>query len=212
MKSVPARIAITAFLFLFSVVFAADIQLPPPQKTGGTPLFEAIDQRASAKQADFPSGEISNEALSTILWAASGHNRDGKLWTVPMAMGNPPYCKIYVTSKDGVFLYNWETHSLKEISKDPVHGTIPMQQFAKSAPMNLYIVADSAELERLKSPFGDEFGLVLAGAMSQNIYLACDAVGVGARLVYSIRRNEATAALRLDAGDTPYFAIIMGKK
>lgn len=212
MKSVPVLIAITAFLFLFSAAFSADIQLPPPQKTGGTPLLEAIDQRASAKQADFPAGEISNEDLSTILWAASGHNRDGKLWTVPMAMGNPPYCKIYVSSKDGVYLYNWVTHSLKEISKDPVHENIPMQQFAKSAPMNLYIVADGPELERLKSPFGDEFGLVLAGAMSQNIYLACDAVGVGARLVYSIRRNEAATALRLDDGDIPYFAIIMGKK
>lgn len=212
MKPATAFVATVLSLSLFSGVFAADIKLSAPKKTGGMPLFEAIDQRSSARQGDFPSGAISNDALSTILWAASGHNRDGRLWTVPMAMGNPPYCKIYVTSKDGVHLYDWKTHSLKEVSGDNVQENIPMQQFAKSAPMNLYVVSDGPELAGMKSPFGDEFGLVLAGAMSQNIYLACQDLGVGARLVYSIRREEASKALKLNAGDIPYFAIILGKK
>lgn len=185
--------------------------MPPPQKTGGAPLFEAIDQRASAKQAGFPSGEISRQDLSTILWAASGLNRDGKLWTVPMAMGRPPYCKIYVTDAAGVYLYNWKNHSLEEIGSASAHADLPMQDFAKKAPMNLYIVVDGAEMAQMDSPFTNEFGPVLAGAMSQNIYLACQGVDVGARLVYSIKRTEATKYFKLAAGDTPLFAIIMGK-
>lgn len=209
-------LALFAITFLSACLFvqasAADIQLPKPQKTGGKPMFEVIDQRSSARGSDFPSEKIPEETLSTILWAASGHNRDGRLWTVPMAMGKPPYCKIYLTSTDGVYLYHWKNHSLELVSDENIHADIPMQKFAKDAPLNLYIVADGKMLNDMNSPFGDEFGLVLAGAMSQNIYLACQGLDVGARLIYSIQREEAFKKLRLSPGDKPYFAIVLGKK
>lgn len=193
------------------VAAAAEVKLPAPQKTGGMPLFEAIDKRASAPQSPFPSGTLSEQDWSTILWAASGHNRNGRLWTVPMAMGYPPYCKVYITRADGVFLYNWKNHSLEQVNGDNVHASIPMQEFAKKSPAALYVVVDGRQIAALKSPFGDEFGPVLAGAMSQNVYLACLGVDVGARLIYSIKREEASKLLKLADGDTPLFAIVLGK-
>lgn len=203
-------------LFVAALVFgaiaaAADTKLPPPQKTGGPALFEAIDKRSSPGQNNFPSGVLSQQDLSTILWAASGHNRDGAKWSVPMAMGRAPYCKIYLTTTEGVYLYNWKNHSLETVSTDNVHADIPIQGFAQKSPMNLYIVADGAEIAAMNNPHGEEFCAVLAGAMSQNIYLAGQGVDVGARVVYSIKREEATKKLKLGKGDKALFVIVMGK-
>jgi Nitroreductase len=199
-------------------VFAASLQagevikLPAPQKTGGVDVLKAIDMRASASGAEFPKGKLSRQDLSTLLWAASGLNRDGnEKWTVPMAMGRPPYTKVYVTDKEGVYLYDWQNHALVVVSTDTkAHGSIPMQGFGKTASTNIYMVPDMAQLS--ESSNGEEWGALLAGAMSQNIYLAAEAVGVGARLVYSIERERAGEAFGLKDGETALFAIILGKK
>lgn len=191
---------------------AADIKLPQPQKKGGPSLFEAMDRRNSPGQREFPTGDLTNEDLSTILWAASGNNRDSNKWTVPMAMGRPPYCRIYLTAKSGVYLYDWKKHSLNQIDAKDVRTEIPLQQFAKDAPAALYIVSDGKALEALNEPLTSEGGAVLAGAMSQNIYLACEGVGVGARLIYSIKRDVSSKAFKLPAQDKVLFAILLGKK
>lgn len=194
-----------------TTVDAADIKLPAPQKTGGTPVLEAIDKRGSGAGNSFPTGAISREELSTILWAASGHNRDGRLWTVPMGMGRPPYCKIYVAMDEGVFLYNWRDHSLTGVSAENVKAALPMQDFVKKAPVSLYFVTDAAEIGNVNNPAAPEWGPLLAGNMTQNIFLAGQTLGVGARIVYSINRDETKKRLQLADGDTPLFVMPMGK-
>ncbi|MCD7897156.1 MAG: nitroreductase family protein [Planctomycetaceae bacterium] len=191
--------------------FAGDINLPAPQKSGGPDLLTAIDQRQSAGGTAFPSGALTNDDLSTLLWAASGKNRDGAKWTVPMAMGRPPYCKIFVTNERGVYLYEWSSHTLKHISEAKVHSLIPQQNFAKNVPCNMYVVVDGQALSEFQGPRAAEFGPLLAGMMAQNVYLASQAVGVGARLIYSIDRDQAAKHLQLPAGDTALFAICLGK-
>ncbi len=199
-------------VFMVSCQAGETIKLPAPQKRGGNDVLTAIDLRASAGAGDFtPGKELSREELSTLLWAASGLNRDGKKWTVPMGMGRPPYTKIYVTDRTGVYLYDWKNHALVTINSDGgAHGAIPSQGFAKTASVNMYMVPDAAQLA--DNAFGEEWGVLLAGAMSQNVYLAAGALDVGARLVYSIDRDLAKSALGLDAGETALFAMVLGKK
>lgn len=208
-----ALFLLTVFIASPAIALAGDISLPAPQKDGGMPLFAALDARGSAGQRDFPSKRLDWNDFSTILWAASGHNRDGGKWTVPMGMGRPPYCKIYLTLDEGVFLYDWRDNSLKQVSDENVKTAIPMQPFAKNAPAALYVVADGAELAGINNPaWADEFGLVLAGAMSQNVYLACEGIGVGTRVVYSIDRALAAKLFKLDPRDKPLFVMPLGKK
>ena len=85
-------LSLTAALLLAaaSAATAANIVLPEPDKTGGPSVMEAIANRASAEQRDFSKEELSLKELSTILWAATGKNREPKGWTVPMAMGASP--------------------------------------------------------------------------------------------------------------------------
>lgn len=192
---------------------AGEIKLPEPKKAGGMPLFEAIDSRGSFGQGDIPTGQLTREDLATILWAATGTNRDGAKWTVPMAMGRPPYSKVYVLDDTGSYLYNWKNHSLIELGKTNVKPDIASQGFAKTIPAILIIATDATEIAKFgNNPFGDEFAVVLAGAMSQNIYLASEGVGVAARVVYSIERDKAASLLRLNKGDRPLFAVLLGKR
>lgn len=206
-----------ALLFLLLAVTAAEafaaeeIVLPAPQKTGGPALFAAIDNRSSAPQSTFPTNPVPMEDLSTILWAASGHNRDGVKWTVPMALGRPPYCKIYVSMPEGAFLYDWEGHKLIRVGTENVTPDLVSQRFAKAAPTTLYVMGDGEELATMSYPISTECGILLAGAMSQNVYLACEGLGVGARLVYSMDRELTKEKFRLAPLDQPFFAILMGK-
>ena len=212
MRTLYCYVTVLVFSLSVAAANAADIKLPPPQKKGGPALFDSMDRRSSPGQREFPVGDLANEDLSTILWAATGNNRDSNKWTVPMAMGRPPYCRIYLTTKSGVYLYDWKKHSLDQIDTKDMRTEIPLQQFAKEVPAALYIVTDGKALEALNDPLTSEGGAVLAGAMSQNIYLACEGVGVGARLVYSIKRDIASKAFKLPVQDKVLFAILLGKK
>ncbi len=191
---------------------AGDVKLPAPQKTGGPGLFDAVNQRGSALSRGFPAGKPTWNDFSTILWAASGLNRDGGKWTVPMAIGKPPYCKLYLVVDEGAFLYDWKDHVLKQVSAENLKAAIPTQDFAKTAPACLYLVTDGEALAALPPPIAGEVGLLLVGSMSQNIYLAADAVGVGARLIYSIDRKAAAENFKLNPSDVAICTMVLGKK
>ena len=208
-----------AFLLAVAVlspsgVAFADVPLPAPQRTGGPGVFDAISNRASALGADFASmREVSPEKLSTILWAATGLNRGEKGWTVPMAMGMEPYVKVYVARADGVFLYDWKAHALKEVSGADIRGRIGKQDFVAKAPCTLILVSDSVALSRkFKDDDEEEFAAVAAGAMAQDVYLAAGAVGVGTRYIRSVREDAVEDLLRLKDDDDVLCIMPMGTK
>lgn len=212
MKTRFGVVAVASAVVLSLAAAAADIKLPPPKKTGGPSLLEVLDKRCSAAQTTFPAGAISEEDLSTILWAASGLNRNGNKWTVPMAKGVEPYCTIYVVSDAGVYRYEWKEHTLVRISTDNVKASIPTQTFAQRAPLSLYFVVDGDEIKDFSEPLRGEAGPVLAGGMSQNVYLACEALGIGTRMIYSVKRDVASRLMKLDDNDLVLFALPMGKR
>ena len=205
-----------AAVVLFPIGSAsADVSLPAPQRTGGSGVFDVLGSRASAVGGDFASmKDVSLENLSTVLWAATGLNRGEKGWTVPMAMGMEPYVKIYVARSDGTFLYDWRTHALKEVSKEDVRGRVGKQDFVAKAPCTLIFVSDSAALSRKFKDDDDaeEFAAVAAGAMTQNVYLASGALGIGTRYIRSARDDEIEGILSLPDDDEVLCIMPMGVK
>lgn len=209
----PLVCAILTVMFVVAATASAgDITLPAPEKVGGPPLFAAIDRRASAPGNAFPSGVPSMQDLSTVLWAATGLNRDGNKWTVPMALGKEPYCTVYVTLDSGTYRYNWRKNILEFVTKENINASVPAQSFARNAPVALYVVLDAAALAAIPNQYAGEFGPLLAGAMSQNIYLACEGLDMGTRLVYSIDREETARKLGLQPGDAALFVMPLGKR
>ena len=194
---------------------SADVSLPAPQRTGGSGVFDALGNRASAVGGDFASmKDVSLENLSTVLWAATGLNRGEKGWTVPMAMGMEPYVKVYVARADGVFLYDWKAHALKEVSGADVRGRIGKQDFVAKAPCTLILVSDSEALSRKfkDDDVREQFAAVAAGAMAQDVYLAAGAVGVGTRYIRSVREDDIEDFLGLKDDDDVLCIMPMGTK
>ncbi|MDR1508180.1 MAG: nitroreductase family protein [Synergistaceae bacterium] len=212
MKRLTA-VSAAAFLLVICVSSAvADIKLPAPKTEGGMGLFEALKKRASAPGGDFPSGDLSDEELSNVLWAATGLNRGQKGWTVPMDRGLPPYVNVYAARRDGVFLYDWGANTLREITKKDIRPDMGLQSFVAGVPCSLIFVADGEALaefsdEILRTQFAD----VAAGAMTQNAYLACAAMGLGARYIHSIKENEIRSALGLPDEDRVICIFMLGK-
>jgi SagB-type dehydrogenase family enzyme len=196
----------------FSGWVLADVALPPPRTEGGMGLFDALKKRSSVSGGDLSAAEVKLEDLATVLWAATGLNRGEKGWTVPMAHGLPPYCRVYVAGNDGVWRYDWATHSLKEISKENIKGKIAAQSFVRRAFYVLILVSDGETLAALKNEKdAAEFSQVAAGAMSQNIYLAAAALKLGARYIHSIHREAIQSALGLPRGDEPIALMLLSK-
>lgn len=214
MKRITLAVVLAAVLATVAVA-GETVSLPQPQKTDGMPLFEAIDHRASPGQSDFPFGKLSREDAATILWATTGLNRDGKdTWTVPMAMGVQPYCKVYYADTTGAYRYDWKTHSMEKVTGENIIERVMLQDFAKKVPAALIIVEDGAEKAKIRTrsmKARDEFTVLAAGMMSQNAYLAARGVGAGARLVYSVELDDAAKYLQLAKNDRALFAILLGK-
>lgn len=150
------------------------VSLPQPEVNKlSMPLGDVLQKRRSERK--YSSQEISLQTLSTILWAACGVSdpKTGKI-TAPSAI-NMQDIKIYVCSKDGVCLYNAKANTLTKVyDKDLREVLAGRQAFAKSAPITLLLVSTK---DTDRSP-NERYGAVDAGYVSQNIYLACTALGM----------------------------------
>jgi SagB-type dehydrogenase family enzyme len=198
---------------IFTASAWADVKLPKPPAAGGTGIFELLEKRASGQRDSFPKGEVSPEELGTILWAATGLNRGGKGWTIPTAGGLPPYVKIYVVRRDGVFAYNYKDHSLVEIGKKNVMNDITNDNFVKESAGVLVFASDTDGLGRM-SRFneGNALAYNITGAMTQNAYLAANALGIDVRYMVSMNADAIKRELKLKEADSPICILPFGKR
>lgn len=176
-----AAVILTAVVPLAAFA-AADIVLPSPEKSGGMPLLDALANRSSAKPAPFDKRELSNQELSTLLWAGTGLNRENG-WTVPMAMGSEPYVDIYVLIKSGVYRYDWRKNQLLQINAKNLIQRASGQEYVATAPCVLVFATKSGS-SRIESRAD-----TAVGAMTQNIYLASESLGLKARYVATFNRE-----------------------
>lgn len=152
------------------------ISLPKPQTEIGKPLMEALKLRSSNRV--FDSKQLPLQELSNLLWAACGINRpeSGKR-TSPSAR-NWQEVDVYVVRADAAYIYDAKENSLKQIAEGDLRALCGVQDFVKSAPLNLVYVADYS---RIKSNDSEETKLMwtsaAAGFMVQNVYLYCASQG-----------------------------------
>ena len=193
-----------AAMTLISVPAWADVILPAPKTSAGMGVFAALNNRHSARAAEFPLKDITRQELSNLLWAASGKNRLGKGWTVPFAMGKAPYNTIYVLDNNGVFRYDWKQNRLTEISKQDVREKAGPQPIVGQSPVVLVFVADSGTKP--------DYAYIASGAMTQNIYLAAESLAIEGRYVISMNEPQLRQALKLRPDEKPLNLMLIGKK
>lgn len=177
------------------------IKLPPPQKTGGMPLMQALAARRSTRQfvKDRP---LSDQVLSDLLWATWGFNRENKR-TAPTAV-NAQELDVYVLRDDGVWLYDARLNSLLRVQHEDVRAAtvsdLTRQPFVTEAPVTLVYVCDTTKLSpRASRP---DWSLMDTGFLAQNAYLYCASVGLGTVVRGSFPPAELARAMRLKETQT----------
>lgn len=187
----------TALLAPAEPVPAAALELPPPRKTGGLPLMEALARRASSREYD--AREVPLEHLSSLLWAGFGVNRPDGHRTAPSAR-NWQEVDIYVLLKQGAFLYDAKAHRLVPVAAEDVRALAGTQDFAKTAPLTLVYVADLARMGSGSTAEKEPMAWIDTGFVSQNVYLYCASEGLAAVLFASIDRARLAPAMGLKPG------------
>jgi nitroreductase len=139
----------------------------PPSLSVNMSYRDAIFSRCSVRR--FKQMEaVSDEELSTVLWAAYGYRDDGSR-TVP-GLDGLYSTVIYVFREDGTYTYNPLNHSLVLFSEEDLRDTVNWQH---RAPIQLGLVWD-------KDINSDEdYSSVEIGEIGQNIYFMSSALGLG---------------------------------
>ena len=123
------------------------IILPEPEKRGGKPLLETLQLRQTNRSIS--PKEIPLQVLSNLLWAAFGVNREKASFskkgrTAPSA-SNSQEIDLYVTLKDGLYLYEAETHQLTLIAAgnfSMLSGQGRASKLTQHTPVNIFYVVD----------------------------------------------------------------------
>ena len=170
------------------------INLPAPDKTGGMPLMEALNNRVSDR-GPFSGKTLTPQQMSNLLWAAWGVNRpDGKR-TAPSSM-NLQEIDLYIFTAEGAYRYDAPEHALYPVKSGDFRTEVVTRDFGSTA-VDIFFVADldkrrgSDEQRRLDSSID-------TGYISQNIYLYCASEGLGT-VVYagSLSREKVVEHLGL---------------
>ncbi|MBN1531072.1 MAG: SagB/ThcOx family dehydrogenase [Spirochaetes bacterium] len=200
--------AIVAALYVLLCITPAsggDIVLPAPETDGGMPLMRALRVRHSERE--FSQRGIPLQTLSNLLWAADGINRPvtGKR-TAPSAM-NSREIDIYAAMKDGLYRYNAKRHALEVVGDRDIRHLTGIQDFIKTAPLNLVYVADHSRMGNIGMADKETYSAIDTGYISQNVYLFCASHG----LVTVARGYMDRTALARAMGLTPQQKIILSQ-
>ena len=181
------------------------IHLPKPSLDNKVTLMQALQNRHSTRE--YADKQIPDDVLSTVLWAACGINRasEGRI-TAPSAI-NAQDIQVYVVRQDGAYLYQPKDHSLQKVSsKDLRTAVAGRQSFAASAPVSLVLVSDHNKFpQQMPYEAKTRMGVVDAGYVSENICLACSALGLNT--VPRMTMDTETLKKELGLGDNYDFVL-----
>lgn len=173
-----------------------EIKLPMPERKGGMPLYEALDNRMT--QRKFAATPLDEQQLSNLLWCAGGVNReDGKL-TSPTAR-NAQEIEIYVFMEKGVFLYVPKDNMLKMIlPEDHRMEVSERSKMPVEAPVTLLFYANYDKMEGFDETAREFYGATDSGFVSQNVYLYCAANKLSTVVMGAINRDHLNELIPVD--------------
>ena len=205
------RLSMVSALLAIGVCAAAaapslpSVALPAPQTSGGKPLMQALQERASHRE--FAPDPLPPQVLSNLLWAAWGINRpDHGGRTAPSPM-NRQEMDLYVARPDGAYLYDAKNHCLQPVTDADLRTLTGLQPFVGSAPVNLIYVS------RASGGSADDramYGGIQAGLISQNVYLYCASEGLSTVVRAMVNREQLAKALKLPSDQRIILAQTVG--
>ncbi len=172
-----------------------EISLPAPRLDAGRPLMQCLKDRQSLRE--FQPTPLPSQVLAELLWAAYGINRaDSGKRTAPSAV-NWQNIDIYAALADGLYLYEPKGHKLIQVVAEDIRPLTGLQEFVKTAPLNLIYVADLAKIPRGNEEEKRFYSAAHTGFISQNVYLYCASEGLATVVRAMINREELAKAMHL---------------
>ena len=172
-----------------------DVKLNNPDKSRGSAVMKALSDRESVREYDVK--ELSLQDISDLLWAANGINRPDGRRTAPSA-NNRQEIDVYVVNKEGTYLYDAATNTLKGLTKGDFRKAVAASQdFAATAPVCIVLVAN---LEKLGDPASENTRITAgmdAGIVSQNINIFCASAGLATVPRGTMNKDELKTVLKL---------------
>jgi SagB-type dehydrogenase family enzyme len=153
------------------------IELPPADTTGGKPLMQCLAERQSIRA--YEAKPLPDQVLSNLLWAAWGINRPAKGKHTAPSASNRQEIDVYVTTAQGVYLYDPSGHSLQPVMEGDLRADTGSQAYVAEAPINLVYVADTAKMRMPKEEYVSFYAAADTGFIAQNVYLFCASEGLG---------------------------------
>ncbi len=183
------------------------VSLPPPQKSGGMSLLEALSLRQSGRS--FSERELSPQVLSNLLWAAFGVNREDGKRTTPTARGWREF-DIYVVKADGWYIYEAEKNVLLKMGNEDLREHAGKQDFVKTAPLNLIFVADFNRMPDVSDEIRNFYSATDVGFISQNVYLYCASAGLSTVVRAQIDKDKMREVFKLRPEQYPVLGQTVG--
>lgn len=182
-----------SLLLFTSALYAQNIKLPTPNKSGGKPLMTVLNERKSSR--DFSEKIFPNQQLSNLLWAAWGYNRADKR-TAPSSQ-NKQEMDIYVALASGCYLYDARKNELVLVVKQDLREKTGKQDFVKKAPVNIIFVADKRKMAQQDEQSMLQTAYINTGFISQNIYLYCASEGLATVIRAWVDKAALALAMKL---------------
>ncbi len=169
-----------------------DIMLPSPDKTGGKPLMQALNERQSVRT--FTNDNLTMNQLSNLLWAGWGINRPADKKRTAPSSRNVQEIDVFVAIPSGLYLYDAESNKLKQIHNRDIRQFCGTQDFVATAPVDLVYVADMGKLGKKEGDEIKDSDLLSSWAntafIAQNIYLYCASADLGCVIRAMIDRDK----------------------
>jgi nitroreductase len=183
--------------------------LPKPQRQGGKPLLDALNERRTNRS--IKEEKLSPQVLSNLLWAAWGVNRESNGYrTAPSAMGVREM-DLYVFLPEGVYLYDAAAHALKPVLSGDHRAQTGNQANVGKVPVTLLYVADLAKYSSGPMTVSDPatqlaWSNAHAGFIGQNVYLYAASEGLACWFRAMIDPAALSKLLTLRPAQKPLYA------
>ena len=187
---------------------ATIIQLPPPSKSGGMALTDALAHRRSTRT--FTARPMTQAEISQLLWAAQGITDDKGHRTAPSASAQY-FLHVYLATPDAFFEYIPVGHQLKKLQSGDLRAKLSVQPSVKTAPLVLLIAGEYGRAtEKYGTDRGPRVTNLEAGHVAQNVLLQATALGLGAVPVGGFEPKDAQKGASLPAQQTPIYLLPVG--
>jgi SagB-type dehydrogenase family enzyme len=200
---------------------AEAIKLPPPVKKGGMPLAEALAVRRTVRS--FASRPLDLKQVSQLLWGADGLSDPRGLRTAPSAGATYPVDLYLVVGEQGVadlaagvYHYQSAAQALTRVAPGDVRAAVARasldQTWMTQAPV---LVVITGEYRRCTARYGERgirYTHMEVGNVSQNLFLAAEALGLGAGIVGAFEDKALAQVLKLPPGHEPLLVMPVGYK